>query len=140
MPPSDDLPLPVRTELTVLPADDPEQRQIGWVVKEYSGVSVGRGPAGLTAEEILANPDTLMGFELVPITDALRVGDVVLFGGLFGGWHVCTIQEGTGGDPIAVSPSGDFVGFLAFGEDDRNCWACIGGGNLKALQRLNLGV
>jgi hypothetical protein len=32
--------IPVRTELTVLPADDPKNKTIGWTVKEGVGVGV----------------------------------------------------------------------------------------------------
>lgn len=136
--PHDDHPVPVRTEIEVLPADDPKARKLGWTVREYNGCPIHPGPPGMTVEQVIESglPE---GFELARITDAevLQDGDVVLAPAMFGGLNVGTVGTHEDGSRYFVTPGG-FLGFLSFGEDDRNCWVSWGGGNLNAIKKLSL--
>ncbi|MDB4277994.1 twin-arginine translocation signal domain-containing protein [Deltaproteobacteria bacterium] len=48
--------IPVRTELTVLPADNPAQRAIGWRVEEVIGIGA-YNPRGLAGNKVRRMPD-----------------------------------------------------------------------------------
>lgn len=53
---------PVRQELTILPADDSNQKPLGWIVKEYLGDELSRDPEKS---------------ETITVKDDLKPGDVV---------------------------------------------------------------
>lgn len=131
----DDLKIPVRTELTVLPADDPNRPPLNWVVKEYNGV-----PAYRYLPEYEEN-----GFsseDLKPLTarEDLKPGDQILIPALIGGYHRMTIEEGDGSlkDGTLMAKTGHSAAFLRFGEDDRKCWVATGMINLRGLAKLSV--
>jgi hypothetical protein len=114
--------IPVRTEITVLPADDTRET-IGWTVREYSGCDV----------------FLLLELEMVkkPITDrhALKPGVSIAVPSFFRGCHHhMKVQS----ESYAETLDGKLGAFLRFGEDDRNCWVCTSLINtkvFKAIQR-----
>jgi len=131
--------VPVRTELTVLPADEPGQKKIGWTVKEYMGFPIKTAPQGLTHEEAMNTGNWPEGFEPEIITekDGIKEGDLILAPNL-SGWTVARVETTSEGKFAGLSQDKGWIYFLEFGQDDRKCWVCGGSGNLKAIQRLEL--
>lgn len=125
--------LPIRTEITVVPADDPEMLKIGFKVTEYIGTTVCSAPPGLSAEQVRNKANWPEGFESEPIfeEDALQDESVVLICN-----GVYTLHRGE--DGTLHGTSGGMTGFLEYAPDDRNCWVCGGFANLAGIQRLNL--
>ena len=112
---------PARTELTVLPAD-PEQKPIGFVCHEYMGARVYKMLDGVPVEEPLKNRDDI------------RVGTELAVPALMGGYHVMTVEKDEYGQFTAKG--GHLSAILRFGEDDRQCWVCVGLVNLGAVRKL----
>lgn len=151
-----DLPrIPVRTELTVLSADKPRDREIGFMCYELEGTDVIRPPAGhpnwpptpankLSAETVTAwfnDPGCLITTE-----DGLIDGERLLIQDLIGlNIGIVSLQKGQ--EPTCTSESGNTSFFLTFVHDratvpgrehEPSRWACVGSANLKGLKRLQL--
>ena len=117
--------IPVRTELTVLPADKARSFKLGW--KVYNGFPVYRvGLLDVTRE---------------PLTDrlALRVGDQIAVHWSGERYLNMVVERISEQDGYAVEPNGNWSAGLRFTEDDRLCWVSDGLSNfpgfLKAMQR-----
>lgn len=95
--------IPVRTEIEVLPADDPDDKKLGWVIVTYNGCEV----CPIDSD--------------VPITSrwGLRPGMKVR------AWNMEWTVVWDGWFSIALDREKS-KGILVFGEDDRKCWACPG--------------
>lgn len=91
---------PVSTELTVLSADDPKARTIGWIVEEHSGGAVSRID---DKNEIVESP--------IKAKDGLKEGDRVVAPTLIGEVQAVVARDGVG-DLCWVS--GGFVGDLEY--------------------------
>lgn len=121
---NDDLRIPARTELTVLPADEPNKPTIGWTMTERNGVQITKSPE---AED--------------PITDrdGIKVGDTVYVPAMFGeGHYVMKIEADDHGGELYARSEGGLLGILEFGADDRNAWTCIGLVNPRGVTKLSL--
>lgn len=106
--------IPARTEITVLPADKPEEHMVGWQVHCYSGAKVYL----LTELEVVEEP----------ITDraALTSGVSVAVPSFFGGFHHMVIKDDSKERLYAETLDGKLGAFIHFGLDERNCWVCTG--------------
>ena len=118
---SDDI--PVRTEVLVLPGDEPSEKKIGFVVHEYNGVEL----HPLTED---GHVDSSKTFK----KDELQVGMTVACASLFGGYNVIEIKKDKHGE--LYGENGVFWAILEFTTDDRACWVSTGGGNLSAIKKL----
>jgi len=109
---------PVRTELTVLSADDPGPEPIGWIVKTYNGTEV----------YLISAPE-------VPLTTkaSLQVGSEVLVTTLVGVYQMIVHQEANG---TLYATTGPTVSDLKFDVDDRHCWVSTYAINTRGIARL----
>jgi hypothetical protein len=118
---------------------DGELPKLGWMVREYQGVEIYRPPPGLTVAEVKDRTKWPKDFVLTPVkTPKLKVGDLLLVPGLFGGMFLGFVRGDPDGNPYFQSEGGSMIGYLEFRKDDRDCWVCGGLGNLEAIQRLEL--
>lgn len=117
---------PARTEVTVLGPDDPNQKSIGFMVREYEGVEL----HPLTEDG--KGVDKQKTFK----EGELREGMTVACASLFGGYNVIEIKKDQYGEFYGVS--GDFHAVLKFATDDRACWVSIAGMNLRAVKKLTV--
>jgi hypothetical protein len=109
----EELPLSSQTELTVLSADDPKNRTLGFVIHERDGVS------------LYPIIDGKIGKDPVPATEDLVVGRDYTACGLMGGSLLWTVGKDAYGEfTISCGPS--LIGCLKRGKDERNCWVVIG--------------
>jgi hypothetical protein len=116
-------PLPLRTELTVLQADETKDRTLNWVVQEYSGV------------ELHPIIDGLPGPYPVPMTEDLVVGRDYTAIGLFSEHLKWTVGKDSYGE-FTISCGTSLIGCLQRGGDDRNCWVVTGMINTRGLEKL----
>lgn len=88
-----------RQGLTVIGADDPDKKLIGWIVKEFIGINI------------------LKNNEVITIKENLLVDDVVT-----------TENDGRGTiyqeDGELYIDFGGTFGLLEFDQDSRHCWVC----------------
>jgi hypothetical protein len=112
--------LPVRTELTVLSADDPNQRTIGFVIREYNGTEVYKADAHGT---------TLTNESDIKPGDKLHVQTLV-------GTYAMTAAKDEYGVLYAETEPGGMFADLIFNKDDRHCWASTYAVNAKAIKKL----
>ncbi len=109
---------PVKTELTVVGADDPGQKVLGFTVKEYNGGAVSRvDDTGKSIE----NP--------VKSREGLRVGNLLIAPTLVGDVRAVVALDDVG-DLCWVS--GGFVGDLEY-DDERGYWITSFAINKKLL-------
>lgn len=116
--------LPLRTELTVMPADDPTRPSIGLVVKEQEGFVISKLVDGKP-------------IEFQPGED-LTVGQEILVPSPFsiGCYFPMTVVEEEGG-LYGLSTEGSLLAFLQVADDERGAvWVCIGTANAKNLKSL----
>lgn len=108
---------PVKTELTVMSADDPKQKPIGWAVKEYSG-----GAVSLVSDK---------GEVTMPVKDpdGLKEGDLLTAPTLVGNVQAVVARDDVG-DLCWVS--GGFVGDLEY-DKERGYWITSVAINKKLL-------
>lgn len=112
-------------ELTVLSADEPKGKTIGFTVKEYLGTA------------LYPIIDGKIGGEPVPMTEDLVVGRDYTSGGLMGEDLLWTVGRGEDGElHLTCGPS--LIGCLERGGDDRNCWVVCGMINTRGLKKLAL--
>ena len=116
-------PLPAKTELTVLSADEPSSLKLNWVMKEYSGV------------ELYPIIDGRPGPEYVPMTEDLVVGCDYTASGLFGEHIRWTVGKNNHGE-FQISSGSSLIGCLQRGGDDRNCWVVSGMINTRGIKKL----
>ncbi len=122
----EDLRIPVRNEVTVLPADDPRRRVIGLpLVIEHLGVPIMRiRPRG--------------GLSPFEGEDSLGVGQEVLVPSMFQeGYIPMVAQMNEDGSLVAKTQSGQTLAILKY-ESERKCWTCVGLVNLRGLKKLQL--
>ena len=115
--------LPVRTELTVLPADDPKQKRIGFAVYEIcTGADVLKVPTGMSIEEAI---------------EALKVGGAVAF-------DIATTETGIGpvireGNSVYMKSESGMVGMLQWNPGLKQPrWTCPGHINSRAIKHTEL--
>lgn len=97
---------PVRTELTVLPVDDPNVMTLGFTFREREGGPVGVPVDGKFHSPLLAREDLWEGREVLVPT-------------LAGARHAVVARELDG---TLYWRAGNMVGDLVFDRDDRHCW------------------
>lgn len=120
---------PVKTGLTVLPADDVKQEKLGWTVREYLGCEV--YPYKPDAEGKL--PPQL---EPIKTEDGLKEGMQILVPSLVGGFHIMTVMKE---DNELYARGEKLMGALEFAkEDGRNAWVCVGLINMRGVEKLEL--
>jgi hypothetical protein len=110
---------PVRTELTVLPADPPGRAPLGWTVSCYQGTEVFKEGA----------PET-------PLTrlEDIRPGDKLIVTTLVGRYLMtATLDE----QHELFADSEGMVADLQFDMDDRHCWVSTYGVNKRAFAKLS---
>jgi hypothetical protein len=117
--------IPARTELTVIPADDPKMRTIGWTVTERNGVT-------------LFKFDAAGGIDIRPLLSLadLVEGDEIAVAALTGGYHKMTVKKDEEGKLMGCNDS--LLAILRFAEDDRKCWTCVGLINTRGLAKLDV--
>jgi len=99
--------MPIRTELTVLPADDPNNLKLGFGIQCYSGIEIHPVINGDVQKESIKDENGLY--------DGMNVE----------AWGVVwTVRFDKDGSPYLDSLKTS--GFLEFNIDDRECWVCGG--------------
>ena len=91
--------MPVRTELTVLPADNPGQRAIGWTVKENNGIGA-FNPRGLARNKVRRMPDIQIDDDIHLCSDT---GSIHAIHETYGG-QIHTISETRGHRDFTANP------------------------------------
>ena len=135
--------IPIRTELTVLPADEPRDKPIGWSVYEVNGTDVYRPPEGAVWPPTTLDECRAIGVpeNLVTSEDGLAVGEELLVQDLMGLNIAKVAIHSEDGAPYGLSPSGNMMYMLEFVDDrpegESPRWVCTGSANLKALKRLH---
>lgn len=107
------------SEITVMSADDPNQRTVGFTMHERSGSTI--------CKESAIN---------VPLNneDDLKEGDEILVPGLMGGYYRMTVKRDEYG---VVYADGDrMMAPLEFAEDDRASWVAVALINKMGLSKL----
>lgn len=131
--------LPVRQDLTVLPADEPEQRKIGWTVFEnVAGADVLKVPAGMSIEDAIEALKTggEVAFDLVTTEMGIDAGDVVITQGLFG-YLIGPVYRGK--DGLYMRSEGGMVGMLQWNPELKQPrWTCPGHINARGIKRTEL--
>lgn len=109
-------PFPIRTELTILPADDPKDLELaaGWVFRDYNGTKV--------AHYIEADhPEKRIDTDKLETAKTIAVGDKLLIQGIFG-YHIITVIQVKGDSAVAESEKQTY--HLRLNQDERQIWAC----------------
>jgi hypothetical protein len=98
---------PVRQDIEILPADDPNDTKLHWKAYEYIGV------------EVYKDADNK-----IPLTkiDDIKIGDELF---IYGGKAIVKTEQ-------MAETEHNFY-WLEFDKDDRHCWACGCVMNKKAL-------
>lgn len=134
--------IPARTELTVLKADDPGTRTIGFKVYELTGTNIYRPPGEFPTDPQWAEM-VMVPENLITTKDGLREGEELLVQGLWGLCRGTVVFED--GEPSHLI-SGDTIFVIDF-VNDRKCehdpdapprWVCCGSGSLKAFQKMEV--
>jgi hypothetical protein len=115
--------MPVRTELTVLSADDPKTAPLGWMMYELDGTEVYRD-----AEQT----------QTITRREDLKPGDVIYAQTLF---NLCKAVVDMDEDGSLFAIAGSTLIYLDFREDPKEdprapCWVSPGAANMRAVQRL----
>lgn len=131
--------LPARQDLTVLPADEPEQRKIGWAVFEnVAGADVLKVPTGMTTEEAIEALETggEVAFDIITTEMGIDAGDVVITQGLFG-YLIGPVHRGK--DGLYMRSQGGVIGMLQWNPGLKNPrWTCPGHINAKGIKRIGV--
>lgn len=109
-----------RSEIVVLPADEPEGK-IGFTVREFLGCPIAQAPDGapIAGQTVLVE------------------GSTVYVRGLLGEWIEMRIGRNQAGDPYAER--GSLIACLSRGPDERgDIWVCVGLINRRALAKLSI--
>jgi len=117
---------------------DKKPKEIGFKVYENLGGTVNCLP-DLPGDDPINRGLWPADFIPRPITDrdGLVPGQWVLVWG--GPMQVGKHQHGPGEDDWELQlKSGDTIGILEYGQDDRNCWVCGGVFNKRALEKLEI--
>lgn len=141
--PPDFLRMPIRQEITVLPADDPKKLKIGFTIHEYCGFAIYRMSQEMMGRRGQAKCDSRrweydendnpVDCRIIKSRDDLHVGMKVLVKTLFDyDYTVGVVERFDDGKPYV--DMGGCIGTLEFGGDDRECWvltcvinkACLG--------------
>lgn len=125
-------------KVQVLSADGAETATLGWAVREFNG-----GPLYLfdgTPPERGEDGDWV-GLEDVTEKEALKPGVQILVSGMFGELILMTVEANEHGELQGRShredgSSGQLIGLLAYGEDERGIWACTGWVNMSGVTKL----
>jgi len=125
-----------RPDVTVLAADPPKVRTIGFKVYERLGSTVWR----IVSREVEDKTDWEPVIETIP-KDEMKAGMSILvwLGNDESGkdhWNLETV-EGESGNFHTVLGKGTLLRVLGF-DEDRNHWVDIGMANIKALKNLTL--
>jgi len=131
--------LPVRTELTVLPADDPKQKKIGFAVYEITaGADVLKVPTGMSIEEAVEalKVGGAVAFGIATTETDLEAGDVVITQGLFGYIIGPVIREG---NSVYMESESGMIGMLQWNSGlEQPRWTCPGHINSRAIKHTEL--
>lgn len=109
---TDSPPIPCKTELTVLSADDTKELKLAFIITEYNGCEISTPEGNIIKED-----------------QELQIGQQIVC------WGCLSTVESPG---QARSNSGNSIWFLKRGGDDRKSWICCGSANRKALDKLQL--
>lgn len=140
--------IPVRTELTVLPADDPSKPKIGFMVYELKGTDLYPWPDGHTGvfRDEADLEQWLTDDRLLTTREALQPGMKLLVHDLFGWGQGITLLDPQGKVRV-MSPSGKILYMTDFVNDRPPApdgtpapprWVCVGSANLAGLKRLEI--
>jgi hypothetical protein len=125
MPIPESMSIPATMELTVLKADAPSDRTIGFVVYERQGCS------------LYPIIDGKIGEEPVPATEDLVVGRDYTASGLMGEDLLWKVMVNSSGE-LSITCGPSLIGILERGGDDRNCWRVTGMINTRGLKKMAL--
>lgn len=111
--------MPIRTDIEILPADEPGREPIGWKVYIRDGGEV----------YLEIDPET-------PLTSlkSIEAGDKVLVPTMFG-ISLMTVTEVNGNEAFAETEGS--IAPLKFANDDRDCWTCSSLINKKSLNAIS---
>lgn len=145
---------PIRSEITVIPADENKNLKLGWKCYEQKGGEIFKASQlnlkdgeEITLKKIreLVKPDMEAEKEGIfrdigSLTnfDDIKVGDRIICGGFFG-WLLPVISEIDEKDQTAIAEDEGNVYWLEFAKDDRKCWINWGQANKKAIEMINFG-
>lgn len=141
--------IPDRKEPIVIGPDKPKEATVGFEVREVQGTEIVRVPDDLQKRD----PDSLSEAEMDRLKalterrrenrlksfDDLKVGDRILTQS-WGGWAMSQVDElrPEKKNGSSLSPEGGTLYMLKFDDDERQCWACFGHGNLIGLKSLTM--
>lgn len=115
---------PIRTELTVLPADPPRE-PLNFVVHIRNG------------GEVLTMKDGKLDETALTREEDIWVGRAIVVPTLVGFYEAVACQRNSG-EWWWQTPSGGTVGDLVFDADDRHCWTTTFAANARAIKMLDL--
>ena len=132
-------PMPVRQDISVLPADEPSRVKLGWYIYEYIGFEIYK----ITSEiRGIAKLHQTLDEEKTPLEvfsrrEDLCAGMEVLFKCAFSsGYGVGIIVREDDGSLIV--DMGGNIGMLDFDGDERHCWVCTGVINKRCLDKVTI--
>jgi hypothetical protein len=116
--------IPLHTDITVLPADDPKGAAIGFVVRERLGAPIGRAldengrPVHFGGDLVVGETVLVPGYEILHT--------MVVHASEEGGGFVARFPDGSGS-----------IAFLSFGDDQFDpCWCVTCWVNPRGLKQL----
>jgi hypothetical protein len=115
--------IPVRQELEVIPADEPKQLKLGWVIREHIGPEV-----------YLWDSDNQPWPHMLRKEGDLKEGDRICFDWEDKGWSY-EVKRDEHDVLYGISHSGQISCALRFDVDDRHCWVAVGFINLRGVRR-----
>lgn len=118
---------PVRTEIEVLPADEPSEKKIGWEVRCYDGTEV---------YKVIVSSFVATEFKEQPLTnfDDIKPGDRLVVQTLVGRRNMIARMDDE--DEGLYAECDGLLADLVFDSDDRHCWISTYAINTRCLDRL----
>ena len=107
---------PIRQDIELLPADDPKDMKLGWVIEEVCGAEVYKDAAQSTL--------------LINYGD-IQVGDEVYVCFMDGAYRKAVVNA------AGLAETEYNIYILEFDKDSRHCWSCSSIMNKKALETVS---
>lgn len=117
--------IPIRSEITILGADEVKTSTLGWVCQEYSGGEV----YGFDVNDCLVETPLTQKSDMCP---GRKISVPTLFG------YVVMEVVDQDGKLVAMTTTKGTLANLEFSRDDRLCWTSSYAVNLKGIKKHSL--